>query len=196
MSIWFVGTAYVVGGIPFGFILARYWGGTDVRYSGSGNTGATNVLRTTGASIALAVLALDMSKGYVMVRAARSLGADEMMQGFVATAVVAGHIFPIWLKFRGGKGVATACGSFAVLAPTAALSAAFIFALVVYVTRYVSVGSMSAAFALAPLAYATVSSLPVVVSALAVAILVLSSHASNVRRLVVGGERRLGEREV
>lgn len=196
MSIWFVGTAYVVGGIPFGFILARYWGGADVRYSGSGNTGATNVLRTTGASIALAVLALDMSKGYVMVLAARSLGADEVLQSLVATAAVAGHIFPIWLKFRGGKGVATACGSFVVLAPIAALWAAFVFGLVVCVTRYVSVGSMSAAFALTPLVYATVSSLPVVVSALAVTILVLSSHASNVRRLVVGGERRLGEREV
>lgn len=191
-----MGTGYVVGGIPFAFILARYWGGRDVRYSGSGNTGATNVLRTTGTSVALAVLALDMSKGYVMVLASRSLGADEVMQGLVATAVVAGHIFPIWLKFRGGKGVATACGSFTVLTPTATLGAVIIFALVVWVTRYVSVGSMSAAFALTPLAYATVSSPPVVVSALAVAILVLLRHASNVRRLVTGGERRLGERGV
>ena len=129
-----------------------------------------------------------------MVLASRSLGADEVMQGLVATAVVAGHIFPIWLKFRGGKGVATACGSFTVLTPTATLGAVIVFALVVWVTRYVSVGSMSAAFALTPLAYATVSSPPVVVSALAVAILVLLRHALNVRRLVTGGERRLGER--
>ncbi len=191
-----MGTAHVVGGMPFAFILARCWSGTDVRYSGSGHTGATNVLRTTGVSVALAVLALDMSKGYVMVLVSRSLGADEVMQGLVATAVVAGHIFPIRLKFRGGKGVAAACGSFAVLAPTAALGAVIIFALVVWVTRYVSVGSMSAAFALTPLVYATVSSPPVVVSALAVAILVLLRHGLNVRRLVAGGERRLGERGV
>ena len=194
MSIWLVGTAYVVGGIPFAFVLARRWGGTDVRYSGSGNIGAANVLRTTGASVALAVLALDLSKGYVMVLAARGLGADEVEQGLVATAVVVGHIFPVWLKFRGGKGVATACGAFAVLAPTAALWAAILFALIVWVTRYVSVGSMSAALALAPLAYATLSSPPVVVSALVVAILVVLRHTTNMRRLIAGRERCLGER--
>ena len=154
MGIWLVGTAYIVGGIPFAFVLARRWGGTDVRYSGSGNIGAANVLRTTGASVALAVLALDLSKGYVVVFAARSLGADQVIQGLVAVAVVAGHILPAWLKFRGGKGVATACGAFAVLAPAAVLGAAVIFILfilVVWVTRYVSLGSMSAALALAPL---------------------------------------------
>ena len=194
MSIWLVGTAYIVGGIPFAFVLARRWGGTDVRYSGSGNIGAANVLRTTGASVALAVLALDLSKGYIVVFAARSLGADQVIQGLVAIAVVAGHILPVWLKFRGGKGVATACGAFAVLAPAAALGAAIIFILFVWVTRYVSLGSMSAALALAPLAYATASPPPVVVSALVVAILVVLRHTSNMRRLTAGCERRLGER--
>lgn len=194
MSIWLVGTAYIVGGIPFAFVLARRWGGTDVRYSGSGNIGATNVLRTTGASVALAVFALDLSKGYIVVFAARSLGADHVIQGLVAIAAVAGHILPIWLKFRGGKGVATACGAFAVLAPAAALGAAIIFILFVWVTRYVSLGSMSAALALAPLAYATASPPPVVVSALVVAILVVLRHTSNMRRLTTGCERRLGER--
>ena len=194
MSIWLVGTAYIVGGIPFAFVLARRWGGTDVRYSGSGNIGAANVLRTTGASVALAVLALDLSKGYVVVFAARSLGADQVIQGLVAIDVVAGHILPVWLKFRGGKGVATACGAFAVLAPAAALGAAVMFILVVWMTRYVSLGSMSAALALAPLAYATASPPPVVVSALVVAILVVLRHTSNMRRLTAGCERRLGER--
>ena len=194
MGIWLVGTAYIVGGIPFAFVLARRWGGTDVRYSGSGNIGAANVLRTTGASVALAVLALDLSKGYVVVFAARSLGADQVIQGLVAVAVVAGHILPAWLKFRGGKGVATACGAFAVLAPAAVLGAAVIFILVVWVTRYVSLGSMSAALALAPLGYATASPPPVVVSALVVAILVMLRHTSNIRRLTAGCERRLGER--
>ena len=194
MGIWLVGTAYIVGGIPFAFVLARRWGGTDVRYSGSGNIGAANVLRTTGASVALAVLALDLSKGYVVVFAARSLGADQVIQGLVAVAVVAGHILPAWLKFRGGKGVATACGAFAVLAPAAVLGAAVIFILVVWVTRYVSLGSMSAALALAPLGCATASPPPVVVSALVVAILVMLRHTSNIRRLTAGCERRLGER--
>lgn len=196
MSIWLVGTAYVIGGIPFAFVLARRWGGTDVRYSGSGNIGATNVLRTTGMSVALAVLALDMSKGYLVMFAARSLGADQVVQGMVAAAVVAGHIFPVWLKFRGGKGVATACGAFAVLAPTAALVAVVIFAVVVWLTRYVSLGSMAAALALAPAAYATASSPAVAASALVVSILVLFRHTPNVRRLYAGRERRLGERGI
>ena len=152
------------------------------------------VLRTTGACVALAVLALDLSKGYVVVFAARSLGADQVIQGLVAIAVVAGHILPVWLKFRGGKGVATACGAFALLAPAAALGAAIMFILVVWVTRYVSLGSMSAALALAPLAYATASPPPVVVSALVVAILVVLRHRSNMRRLTAGCERHLGER--
>ena len=195
MSIWLVGTAYVVGGIPFAFVLARRWGGTDVRYAGSRNIGAANVLRTTGASVALAVLALDMSKGYVVVFAARRMGADEVVQGLVATAVVTGHMFSVWLKFRGGKGVATACGAFVALAPIAALWAAFIFVLIVGATHYVSVGSMLAALALAPLAYATASSPPVVSSAMVVAMLVLLRHAPNVRQLRAGRERRLGERE-
>jgi glycerol-3-phosphate acyltransferase PlsY len=196
MSIWLVGTAYVIGGIPFAFVLARRWGGTDVRYSGSGNIGATNVLRTTGMSVALAVLALDMSKGYLVMFAARSLGADQVAQGMVAAAVVAGHIFPVWLKFRGGKGVATACGAFAVLAPISALLAVVIFAVVVGLTRYVSLGSMAAALALAPAAIATASSPTVAASALVVSILVLFRHTSNVRRLYAGRERRLGERGI
>ena len=194
MSIWLIATAYVVGGIPFAFLLARRLGGTDVRYSGSGNVGTANVLRTTGTSVALVVLALDLSKGCFVVFAARSLEGDPMVQGAVAAAVVAGHIFPVWLKFRGGKGVATACGAFAVLAPTAALIAAIIFVLIVWMTRYVSVGSIAAALALPPLAYVTASPFTVVVSAVGVAILVLLRHRLNVRRLYAGHERRLGER--
>ena len=195
MNIWLVGTAYVVGGIPFAFVLAGRWGGTDIRYAGSRNIGATNVLRTTGAPVALAVLALDMSKGYVVVFAARSMGADEVVQGLVATAVVAGHMLSVWLKFRGGKGVATACGAFVALAPTAAFGAAVVFVLVVGATRYVSVGSMSATLALAPLVYATASSPPVVAVAMVVAMLVLLRHAPNMRQLRAGREQRLGDRK-
>ena len=194
MSIWLVVAAYAIGGIPFAFLLARLLGGTDVRYSGSGNIGTANVLRTTGASVALAVLALDLSKGYVVVFAARALGFDAVAQGAVAAAVVTGHMFPVWLKFRGGKGVATACGAFTVLVPTAALGATVIFVVGVWLTRYVSVGSMSAALSLPPLTYLTGASPAVVVSALGVATLVLLRHRPNVRRLRAGQERRLGER--
>ena len=194
MGIWLVFAAYAIGGIPFAFLLARLLGGTDVRYSGSGNIGTANVLRTTGAPVALAVLALDLSKGYVVVFAARALGFDAVAQGAVAAAVVIGHMFPMWLKFRGGKGVATGCGAFTVLAPTAALGATVIFVVGVWLTGYVSVGSMSAALSLTPLTYLTGASPPVVVSALGVATLVLLRHRPNVLRLRAGKERRLGER--
>jgi glycerol-3-phosphate acyltransferase PlsY len=120
-----------------------------------------------------------------------------VIQGLVAIAVVAGHIFPVWLKFRGGKGVATACGAFAVLAPAAALGAAvmfILFVLVVWVMRYVSLSAMSAALALAPLAYTTASPPPVVVSAVVLATFVVLRHSSNLRRLTARCERRLGER--
>jgi glycerol-3-phosphate acyltransferase PlsY len=107
--------------------------------------------------------------------------------------VVAGHVFPIWLKFRGGKGVATACGAFAALTPTAALAAVSAFAVMVWKTRYVSVGSMVAAVLLPPFAYATGAPGPVVLSALGVAVLVLARHRANAPRLSSGREVRLGE---
>lgn len=194
MSVWLVVAAYAIGGIPFAFLLARLLAGTDVRYSGSGNIGTANVLRTTGASVALAVLALDLSKGYVVVFATHALGFDSVVQGAVAAAVVTGHMFPLWLKFRGGKGVAAACGAFTVLAPSAAVGATIIFVLGVWLTRYVSVGSMSAALFLTPLTYLTGASEAVVVSALVVAVLVLLRHRPNLQRLRAGHERRLGER--
>jgi len=194
MSIWLITVAYLIGGIPFALLLARRMGGTDVRYSGSGNIGATNVLRTTGPSTALAVLTLDLGKGYAAVWLARSLGADVGVQGAVAAAVVTGHIFPVWLKFRGGKGVATACGAFALLAPTATLVGAAVFTLVAWLTRYVSLGSIATAALLPPMAYVTGSPSSVVVSALGVMLLVLVRHRGNVRRLYDGTEPSVGDR--
>ena len=194
MSMWLIALAYLVGAVPFAFLLARYVGGTDVRYSGSGNLGAANVLRTTGAGTALAVLVLDISKGYAVVFLAQRQGADALIQGAVGVAVVAGHIFPVWLKFRGGKGVATACGTFAALAPTATLIALLTFAAVVWGTRYISLGSMAATLLLPPLVYVTGAPGAIVLSALGVASLVLVRHRTNMRRLSTGRERRLGER--
>ena len=193
MNVWLMVLAYLIGGVPFGFLLARQMGGPDVRYSGSGNIGTTNVLRTTGMRAALSVLVLDVSKGYVMVLLAQRQGIDEVAQGGVALAVVTGHIFPVWMRFRGGKGVATACGAFAALAPTATVAAVAAFAVVVWRSRYVSVGSMVGAALLPPLAYLTGAPGPVTLSAIAVAILVLVRHWTNAQRLSSGREGRLGD---
>ena len=193
MDTWLVVVAYLVGGIPFAFLLARRGSGADVRDIGSGNLGTTNVWRTCGKSTALAVLVLDVSKGSAAVLLARSMGADAAIQAVVAGGVVTGHVFPVWLKFRGGRGVATACGAFAVLAPVATLLAVATFALVVGTTRYVSLGSVTASLVLAPLVYLTAADSSVALAAAVVAVLVVWRHTPNMTRLLNGRERRLGQ---
>ena len=193
MDAWLVVVAYLVGGIPFAFLLARRVSGPDVRHVGSGNLGTTNVLRTCGKSTALAVLVLDVSKGSAAVLLARSMGADAAIQAVVAGGVVTGHVFPVWLKFRGGRGVATACGAFAVLAPVATLLAVATFALVVGTTRYVSLGSVTASLVLAPLVYLRATDSSLALAAAVVAVLVVWRHTSNLTRLLNGSERRLGQ---
>ncbi len=193
MDTWLVVVAYLVGGIPFGFLLARRVSGADVRHVGSGNLGTTNVLRTCGKSTALAVLILDVSKGSAAVLLARSMGADAAIQAVVAGGVVTGHVFPVWLKFRGGRGVATACGAFAVLAPVATLLAVATFGLVVGTTRYVSLGSVTASLVLAPLVYLRAADSSVALAAAVVAVLVVWRHTPNMTRLLNGRERRLGQ---
>ena len=185
---------YVVGAIPFALLLARQVGGTDVRYVGSGNVGATNVLRTTGMFTALMVMALDISKGCAVVLFAGSMGGDSAIRAAVGAAAVVGHVFPVWLRFRGGKGMATACGGFAVLAPRATAVAVVGFALAVWITRYVSLGSILAALVLPPLAYLTDAPQPVIFSAVAVAGLVVYRHRANIARLQTGDERRVDQR--
>lgn len=194
MVICLVFVAYVAGGVPFAFLLARQLSGKDVRYAGSGNIGAANVLRTVGTLASIAVLVLDVGKGYFMVLLARVLGMDEASAAAVAGAVVVGHIFPVWLKFRGGKGVATAFGAFVLLAPVATLFAAVVLFLVAGFTRYVSLGSILAALLLPPLTYLTQESVSVVLSASVVALVVILRHRSNIQRLLTGDERRLGDR--
>ena len=193
MDAWLVVVAYLVGGIPFAFLLARRVSGADVRHVGSGNLGTTNVWRTCGKSTALAVLVLDVSKGSAAVLLARSMGADAAIQAVVAGGVVTGHVFPVWLKFRGGRGVATACGAFAVLAPVATLLAVATFALVVGTTRYVSLGSVTASLVLAPLVYVRATDSSLALAAAVVAVLVVWRHTSNLTRLLNGRERRLGQ---
>lgn len=196
MIAWLPVAGYLLGSIPFAFLLARRIGGVDVRVAGSGNVGAANVLRTTRASVAIAVVALDVAKGSAAVWLAGELGAGAATRAATALAAVVGHVYPIWLRFRGGKGVAVAAGAFSVLAPVATALAVAIFVTTVWVTRYVSLGSVMAALALPPLVGSVGRAAgddPLVYGAAAAAALIVFRHRGNLRRVLNRTERRLGE---
>jgi acyl phosphate:glycerol-3-phosphate acyltransferase len=181
--------AYLIGSVPFGVILTRLAGAGDVRQIGSGNIGATNVLRTGRKGLALATLAFDMLKGALPVWLAyRYLGPD--MAVVAALGAVLGHCFPVWLKFRGGKGVATAAGVVIALTPGVAALAIGVFVLVVLTTRYVSLGSMLGATAAAPGAY-FLGDVQAAELYLLLALIIVLKHAGNLRRLAQGTEARL-----
>ena len=186
--------AYILGSIPFGLILAKLFGGTDVRKGGSGNIGATNVARVVGPLAGILTLILDVAKGSVVVLLAARLSQDSATWMMIAAlAALAGHCFPIWLKFKGGKGVATAAGMFLVLCPLAFLGSVILFVLVVTFWRYVSLASISAAAAMPLLMYflwAPRHAPPLVITfgSLAAAVLIVCKHAGNIRRLVQGVE--------
>jgi len=185
---------YLIGSIPFALILARRWGASDLRRVGSGNLGAANVMRASGVTAGVIVAALDMAKGAASVWLAERLGSGPGLSAAAGLAAIVGHIYPVWLRFRGGKGVATACGVFAVLTPLALPPALAIFAAVVWLTKYISLGSVLASLALPPLAYALGSPAPAITAALAAATIIVFRHRSNVARLRTGTERRLGAR--
>lgn len=186
------GAGYLAGSVPFAYILVRRTRGFDVRSKGSGNVGAANVLRTASKKLAAWVMALDLVKGAMTVYACRWIGFDTPAQALAAFAAVVGHIYPVWLDFRGGKGVATAAGGFLVLTPTAALWAMAVFGGLVALTSYVSLGSVAAASVLVALAAAGGAPASVVSSAAASALLITFRHRSNLARLRAGTERRLG----
>jgi len=186
--------AYLIGSIPFALILARRWGASDLRLVGSGNLGAANVMRASGVTAGVLVAALDMAKGAASVWLAERLGSGPALSAAAGLAAIVGHIYPVWLRFRGGKGVATACGVFTVLTPLALPPAFAIFAAVVWLTKYVSLGSVVASLALPPLAYALGSPASTVGAALAAATIIVFRHRSNVARLRTGTERRIGAR--
>jgi len=181
--------AYLIGSVPFGLILTRLAGAGDVRRIGSGNIGATNVLRTGRKGLALATLALDVLKGALPVWLAyRYLGPD--MAVVVGLGAVLGHCFPVWLKFKGGKGVATAAGVVVALTPAAAAIAIGVFVVVVLATRYVSLASMLGAIAAAPSAW-LMGHVQAAELYLLLALIIVLKHAGNVRRLAQGTESRL-----
>jgi len=185
--------AYLVGSIPFSFVVARAFGVADVRRVGSGNVGATNVLRSAGKAAGALALLLDAAKGAAaVVLAARLTSATGPGPALAAVAAVVGHMYPVWLRFAGGKGVATGFGAFVPLAPAAALGGLGAFAGVLVATRIVSVGSIAGASVLAALAFVTRGSVPVAWAAAVAASLVVLKHRSNLRRLRAGTERRLG----
>ncbi len=186
--------AYLVGSIPFSFVVVRLLRGVDVRRVGSGNAGATNALRAAGLAPALAVLVLDIGKGVVPVMLARAWGATPTVLGTVAVAAVLGHLFPIYIGFRGGKGVATALGAFGGLALWPTMTAAAAILTMILWKRYVSLGSI-VGIALVPLLMlGWQRPLWEVGVAAAIAVLVVARHSSNIQRLRSGTERRLGER--
>jgi acyl phosphate:glycerol-3-phosphate acyltransferase len=185
---------YLLGSIPFAYLLVRRVSGVDLRMAGSGNVGATNVFRTSRRSIAFAAVILDLAKGSAAVLMAQRLGGDESMRAAAGVAAVVGHVYPVWLNFRGGKGVATACGVFGVMAPPATITALAVFFVTVGVTRFVSLGSMIATAIVAPLAYVTHEPAPTVAAAAVAGSLILFRHRRNVARLMTGTERRLGDR--
>ncbi|HEV3217327.1 MAG TPA: glycerol-3-phosphate 1-O-acyltransferase PlsY [Vicinamibacterales bacterium] len=185
---------YLLGSIPFAYLLARRHRGIDLRAAGSGNVGAANLLRTTTKKIGVSAMALDMGKGIATVLVARQIDPGATGPAVAGIAAVLGHIYPVWLGFRGGKGVATTCGVFAVLAPAATAIAGVFFILTVWWTRYVSLGSVIASALLGPLAYLTGSPGITVIAAVIVAGIVIERHRSNLGRVMAGVERRIGQR--
>ncbi len=184
---------YALGSVPFAFLLARR-AGIDVRVSGSGNVGAANVMRTSGAQLGVAVMALDISKGAASVWAAHAGDGSIAAMAAAGAAAVVGHIYPVWLRFHGGKGVAVAAGVFSVLAPVATACAAGVFLVTVLVTRLVSLGSVAATITLPSVAWAIGAPVEVLAVATGAAALILFRHRSNIRRLLARSERRMGER--
>jgi len=192
--------SYLLGSIPFGYLLVRIFREEDVRQSGSGNIGATNVSRKSPV-LGVLTLLLDALKGTAAVAVSFKL-ADRMVpiptyeqMALAALFAVIGHMFPVWLRFRGGKGVATALGSFAVIAPKATLVAVVIFIAVVAISRYVSLGSIIAVGASPLIAWIIhqfdVS--PVGLAMMSVAsLLIIAKHHENIRRLLAGMESRIG----
>jgi len=190
--LWPVVLGYLLGSVPFAFVLARRLGHVDLRTSGSGNVGATNVFRTSGPLLGLAALTLDVAKGAATIVLAQHFATDAATPTAAGIAAVMGHVYPIWLRFRGGKGVATACGVFAMLAPLATAAVCLVFVIIVWWTRYVSLGSVVAAILFAPVAYWRGAPQTVVIGGLVAAAVIVGRHRSNLIKILAGSERRVG----
>jgi acyl phosphate:glycerol-3-phosphate acyltransferase len=205
--------AYLIGSIPFSFLVVKLMTGADIRTIGSRNVGATNVARSFGKLPGIIALLLDMAKGYAAVALAQWLtssahwplpvGVDAsplhsrtFWIAFAGLIAVLGHIFPVWLRFHGGKGVATAAGVFLALDPIAVLAAMIVFAIVVISTRFVSLASiLSAASVPIFLRFLTHASFWTITIGIVIAIIIIIKHHSNIARLTQGSERKMGEKK-
>ncbi len=184
---------YLIGAIPVGFIVARLAGGMDIRSAGSGNIGATNVLRTVGKWAALLTLLGDIGKGYLAVAAARRLGPEPAWAASGAVLAIVGNCWPVFLRFQGGKGVATGFGAFLNLAVLATAPAALVWIVIAASFRYVSLASILACLCL-PLGVLFLGyGWRAAAAALAAAVIIIGRHHENIRRLLSGTEPRLGE---
>ncbi len=199
MNLWIlsISIAYLLGSIPFGYLLVRIFRNEDIREQGSGNIGATNVARSGAKGLGLATLALDMGKALLAVLIARRLGAGNYdLEVAAAVAAVVGHVFPVWLGFKGGKGVASALGVFLALTWPAGVAILLVFAVVFALTRYVSLASIIG-LATFPLFgfYFVASRTPMVIFGfLFIPLLIIVKHHSNIRRLMSGTESRFGSK--
>lgn len=195
MSVFTIALAYLLGSIPFGYLLVRIFLKQDVRTQGSGNIGATNVARSGAKGLGVATLLLDAAKGFTAVELAWHMpGGSYSLACWAALAAVAGHIFPVWLRFKGGKGVATGLGVFLGLAPRAALLVILVFIGVFLLTRFVSLGSIvaSAMFPLFGFHFVRLRTAGVVCAFLLIPLLIIAKHHANIRRLLRGDENRFG----
>ena len=185
---------YLIGSIPVGYLVARAAGGFDIRGKGSGTIGATNVLRTLGPVPAVLTLLGDVAKGYVAVRAAEVMGPEPVWGAAGALIAVVGNCWPVFLRFKGGKGVATGLGAFLALTPRAILLAMAVWIVLAAAFRYVSLASILGCVGLAIGAWLFGYTPTYVVAAACAAAVILWRHHDNVKRLLSGTERRLGER--
>ena len=183
--------AYLLGSIPFGYLIVRGKIGADIRETGSGGTGATNVSRRAGKTAGVLTLLLDAAKGCAAVLIARALTGDDWVIAAAAIAALVGHIFPVWLGFRGGKGVATGVGIFVVLAPIALLCASVIFVAIVALTRYVSLGSIVAAVLIPAFVWWQTDLRSLLTAAIVAAALIVFAHRGNIKRLASRTESRI-----
>ncbi len=182
--------SYLLGSIPFGYIMVRCTEGKDIRSFGSGNIGATNVFRRSRMSGILTLL-LDAGKGYLAVAVAGWLGGSIEWQAAAAVAAIAGHVFTVWLRFRGGKGVATGCGAYLALSPAAILTTLALFVLILILTRYISAASIGATAFFPFWAYLYRVPSPVIFWSALGALLIIAKHHQNIRRLLSGTESKL-----
>jgi glycerol-3-phosphate acyltransferase PlsY len=183
---------YLLGSIPFSYLVARRFGVADVRKEGSGNVGATNVLRSAGKAAGITAFVLDFAKGVGASWGAVLVSGDVTCGVLAAAAAVLGHMFPVWLSFKGGKGVATGAGVFLPLAPAAVGIAIAVFAVTAALTRYVSLGSVAGTSALVVSTFLLGSAPVVSWGALGLGLLIVLKHRANLERIVRGRESRVG----